>query len=93
MISELKFSQWATVTPADGWQLIPGFFMNVEKADLFGYDPSGGEWVGRNMGPGFSFQKWGTVSPASGWEFAAGDFTGKLQERLYSSPVILTSAI
>lgn len=74
---ELTFSRWGEITPPSNWSLASGFFINSNRADLFGYHPSNGTlWVGENTGTGFTFRQWANVTPLSDWQFVAGDFKG-----------------
>ena len=41
-MSELGFSQWASVTPAAGWVIDAGLFTGGAGSDLFGYHPGNG---------------------------------------------------
>jgi hypothetical protein len=79
--STFSFTQYATVSPASGWEFAAGQFAGSSLADVVGYFPAdhgntskGSLWVGRNTGSTFSFSQYATVSPASGWKFVAGQF-------------------
>jgi FG-GAP-like repeat len=75
---ELRFEQWATATPAAGWQVDAGPLMGGPGSDLFAYHPSNGTlWVAENRGDRFEFTApWATVEPADGWQFVVADTTG-----------------
>jgi FG-GAP-like repeat len=77
-VRELRFSQWASVTPAAGWEIDAGPFTSEARSDLLGYHPGNGTlWVAENRGDRFAFTRsWATVEPADGWQFAVGDVTG-----------------
>ncbi|MGR6964403.1 N,N-dimethylformamidase beta subunit family domain-containing protein [Geodermatophilus sp. URMC 61] len=75
---ELRFSQWASVSPAAGWEIDAGPFTGGARSDLLGYHPGNGTlWVAENRGDRFAFSRpWATVHPADGWQFVVADVTG-----------------
>ena len=84
MNGTFEFSQWATLTPAEGWRFAVGRFTGGDRDDVVGYQPSDGTiWVGSNTGDAFAMSLWATVDPAEGWQLYAGEFT---RDRAHGHP-------
>ena len=64
-----EFRQWATLAPAQGWQIGAGFFTGKAKADLVAlHAPTGTLWVGENLGATFATTAWGALAPGQPWQ-------------------------
>ena len=76
MNGTFEFSQWATLTPAEGWRFAVGRFTGGDRDDVVGYQQGDGTiWVGSNTSGAFAMSLWATVDPAEGWQLHAGEFT------------------
>ncbi|MCP3914572.1 MAG: VCBS repeat-containing protein [bacterium] len=80
--NELRFKRWGTVSPAPGWDVQMGRFVDIpgtgHESDVVAYHADSGTlWVGAEPpGQQLQFSHWGTVSPPGDWTFVVGDVDG-----------------